>query len=134
MDNLPPKKKNRISLNGRDTPIDLVTKASFRIAHIKDAQYSLNPDKSFLTVNLPKKSKRKDYVMPLYETLDELMEDVRQEMEFDQFESMDSVRLAAEYPNFFWNGMFHTLGKITVLDKELEKQGLLQRKRRRIKR
>lgn len=126
-------KEERISLNGRDPPIDLLTKATFRIAHIKDAQYSINPDQRHLTVNLPKGRKRKDYVMPWYDSMDALMEDIEKEMQFDQFTSIDSVRLAAEYPNFFWNGMFHTIGQLSVLDAQLEKRGLLTKTRKRRK-
>jgi hypothetical protein len=125
--------EERISLCGRDTPIDLVEKASFRVAHINDAQYTVNPDRRYLTVNLPKqhrRNKRKDYVMPLCGTMEELMSDIKEEMEYDGFASMDSIRLAAEYPNFFWNGMFLTLGSVSVLDAELEKKQLLQKKRR----
>lgn len=129
------KRVERISLRGRNTPIDLLEKASFRISNLEKATYSVNPDKSFLTVNLPKqrsKNKRKDYVMEYFPSIKELLNAISQEMLFDEFESMDSVRLAAEYPHFFWNGMLHTLGQITLLDTELKKQGLLlPRKRRR---
>jgi len=134
-----PKKRPReveTSLNGRDTPIDLVEKGTFRIASLKKATYSVNPDKTKLTINLPKrgsKKRRKNYVMDYYSDMDALAEAIQKEMDFDKFKSMDSVRMAAEYPNFFWNGMFHCLGKIDVFDRELKKRNILCKTRKRIK-
>jgi hypothetical protein len=122
------------SLRNRDTPIDLLTKASFRIAKRKHAQYSVNPDKSFLTVILPKrgsKTKTKEYVMPLYDSLGLLFNDVKEAMEYDEFDTMDAMRLAAEYPNFFWNGMFHTLGSIEGLEHQMSEYGISSKRKRR---
>jgi hypothetical protein len=137
----PLKKRNRttedtplISLHGRDTPIDLLEKASFRISHAKDAVFGVNPSSKSLTVNLPKRgsrTKRKDYVMPMAADLDALMADVKEQMELDEFTTMDSVRLAAEYPYFFWNGMFHCLGNMSVLDAKMHAAGIDNGKRRR---
>ena len=72
----PIKETRTVSLKGRDTPIDLLEKGTFRMRNASKAEYSVNPDKSILTVNIPKqgKRKRKDYQMEFYEHLDDLMD------------------------------------------------------------
>ena len=113
------------SLQGRETPIDLLEKGTFRFSHIANAEYCVNPDKNLLTVTLPKtRNKKKTYEMEYYRTLDLLAEAIRKEMEYDQFETMDALRLACEYPYFFWNGMFHCLGRANVFEKEMQERGI----------
>lgn len=120
------------SLNGRATPADLVRKASFRIKHIPDAQYTLHTNGEFLIVNLPKRrGVRKDYVMPYYSDMKALCEQIGQDMAYDGFDSMTSFQLAAEYPFYFWNGMFHCLGRLEVLEQKMRKNGIQTKTKRR---
>ena len=127
----PEKRSRSPSLNGRDTPSDLVDKASYRIAHIKDAQYTLHNKDEYLIVNLPKRSGRKNYVMPFYKNMDVLCEQIKEDMAYDGFESMTYFQLAAEYPFYFWNAMFHCLGRIDTLEHLLQEHGIQHATKRR---
>lgn len=118
---------NTIGLNNRPTPLDLETKADFRITNRHLAEYSLNSKEKTLNVNFVKqhsKRRRKNYVMELYETMDDLTTAIKEEMAKDGFLQMNHRRLAAEYPFFFWNGMFHCLGNVHILDGLMQKAGI----------
>jgi hypothetical protein len=122
------------SLNGRSTPADLVGKASFRIKHIKDAQYTLHNNNEVLIVNLPKRKRknvRKNYVMPYYKDLETLCGQIQEDMEYDGFRTMTSFQLAAEYPFYFWNGMFHCLGNLETLESKMRENGIETKAKRR---
>lgn len=125
-------------LNNRPTPLDLATKADFRISNRHLAEYSINSKDKTLNVNFVKqhsKRRRKNYVMDLYETTDDLLVAIKEEMLKDGFLQMNHQRLAAEYPFFFWNGMFHCLGNVNILDGLMQKAGIqVETKRNRQKR
>lgn len=112
------------SLAGRETPIDLLEKGTFRVRQVHAAQFSV--EGTLLTVNIPKqhKKRRKDYVMQLYASVPALMDDICEAMAYDRFETMTAVQLAAEYPVFFWNGMFHCSGQVDVLEAQMQKHGI----------
>jgi len=121
-------------LGDRAIPGDLLQRGLDRIAAVRtnNVTYLLSDDKTTLTVNVPKtRKRRKDYHVAHYENLTDLLADIRETMKDDGFTWMDSLRMASEYPLFFWDCMFHFLGQVELVDAAFNGEGERRSSRRR---